>query len=116
LPGGVRIVDASGPDDDVIEWGGRFRGGTAMSRALAVDGMRRAEQQVSLQVLGLSYNVFIRSFSWHPGRGGLEIGYEISLHVLVDNTQGGGFFATVAIDVLVKNDMQAALAALARTT
>jgi hypothetical protein len=105
LPGGVRIIDAQGPDDESIEWHGRFRSGSAMSRALTIDGMRRAGQPVPLQVLGLSYQVFIRTFTFHPARNGFEISYEISLIVLLDNTQGLGAFAASTIDSLVAADI-----------
>jgi hypothetical protein len=112
LSGGVRIIDAQGPDDETIEWHGRFRTGSAMGRALAIDGMRRAGQPVFLAVLGLSYQVFIRTFTFHPQRNGFEIPYEISLIVLVDNTQGLGFFAPSSIDSLVAADISAGTAFL----
>lgn len=105
LPGGVRIIDAQGPDDETIEWHGLFRHGTAMNRALLLDGMRRAGSPVLLSVLGLSYQVFIRKFSFHPARGGLEVAYEISLIVLVDNTHGLGFAAVIGITELVAADL-----------
>ena len=107
LPGGVRIIDAQGPDDETIEWHGRFRAGFAMDRALEVDGMRRAGRPVSLSVLGLSYTVFIRTFTFHPARGGFEIPYEIGLIVLLDNTQGLGAFAPASIDSVVAADIAA---------
>ncbi len=105
LPGGIRIIDAQGPDDDTIEWHGRFRAGGALDRALEVDGMRRAGRPVFLAVLGLSYNVFIRTFTFHPMRNGFEIPYEISLIVLLDNTQGIAAFAPSTIDSLVAADI-----------
>jgi hypothetical protein len=107
LPGGVRIIDAQGPDDETIEWHGRFRTGTAMGRALAVDSMRRAGLAIPLSVLGLSYTVFIRTFTFHPARNGFEINYEIGLIVLLDNTQGLGFFAPATIDSIVAADIAA---------
>lgn len=112
LPGGVRIIDAQGPDDETIEWHGRFRAGSAMGRALEIDSMRRAGQPVFLAVLGLSYQVFIRTFTFHPQRGGFEIPYEISLDVIVDNTQGLGFFGTSSIDSLVAADIASGTAFL----
>lgn len=112
LPGGVRIIDAQGPDDESIEWRGRFRSGTAMSRALSIDSMRRSGRAISLQVLGLSYQVFIRTFTFHPARNGFEIPYEISLIVLLDNTQGLGSFTSSTIDSLVAADIAAGSAFL----
>lgn len=112
LPGGVRIIDAQGPDDETIEWAGRFRHGNAMNRALLVDGMRRAGQPVLLSVLGLSYQVFIRTFSFHPGRGGFEVAYEIALIVLLDNTHGLAFAAASTITALVDADVASGTAFL----
>jgi hypothetical protein len=115
LPGGVRIIDQAGPDDNTIEWHGRFRGATAMSRSLLIDGMRRAGNVTSLQVLGLSYSVFIRTFIFHLARAGLEIDYEISLIVMTDNTQGTAAFTPININILVANDMAAAVLRLGQT-
>lgn len=112
LPGGVRIFDAQGPDDDTIEWSGRFRTASAMGRALAIDGMRRAGQPIQLSVLGLSYFVIIRTFSFHPARAGFEIVYEIGLIVLTDNTQGFAAVASATIDSLVTADIAAGAAFL----
>ncbi len=83
-----------------------------MGRALAVDGMRRAGRPVLLSVLGLSYQVFIRTFTFNPGRNGFEITYEIALEVLIDSTQGLLAGATTSIDILIANDMATAAAFL----
>ena len=48
LPGGGRVIDAMGQDDDPISWQGRFRGGLAAFRARALDAVRVAGNPVTL--------------------------------------------------------------------
>lgn len=56
LPGGARIIDAMGPDDDAIAWHGILSGGDAAQRARALDAMR-----VDGLTVGLSWDVFAAS-------------------------------------------------------
>ena len=104
LPGGQRIFDAQGPDDDPIKWAGRFRGSSALSRATLIDAMRRGGQQQQFSVLGLSYSVFIKHFSFRP-KHALEIPYNIELEVLIDQGQGLSTGFTQSIDTLVSVDL-----------
>ena len=53
LPGGKRIVDAMGPDDDAISWHGILSGRGAAARARALDAMR-----VDGVAVPLSWDVF----------------------------------------------------------
>lgn len=105
MAGGFRVFDASGPDDAPIKWNGQFRGASAMSRAMALDGMRRAGGLQSFFVLGLAYSVIIRNFVFKPQRAGIEVPYEIELEVVQDLAQGIFGFAVASIDVVVGNDL-----------
>ena len=62
LPGGQRVIDAMGPDDDDIAWQGRFRGGLAPSRARAVDAIRVAGLPVTLAWGGFRFTVLVSEF------------------------------------------------------
>ena len=53
LPGGVRVIDAMGPDDDVIAWHGILSGGDAADRAQLLDKLR-----VSGIAVPLAWDVF----------------------------------------------------------
>jgi hypothetical protein len=59
LPGGVRVVDALGPDDWDIAWQGVLSGGTATDRARALDAIRISGQPVSLTWDEFAYSVVI---------------------------------------------------------
>lgn len=104
LPGGERIFDAQGPDDDPIKWSGRFRGNSALSRATALDALRRSGLQVQFSVLGLAYSVYIKHFSFRP-KHALEIPYSIELEVIEDQGQGLTAGFTSSIDTLVALDV-----------
>jgi hypothetical protein len=85
FPGGARVIDAMGPDDDAIEWSGRFRGAAAESRMRQLDLMRQQGQALTLTWGTLIYVVLIKSFKPHyltPW----EITYSISCEVLTDPT------------------------------
>lgn len=112
LPGGARVFDAHGPDDDDISWSGRFRGASALDRATALDSMRRAGDELQLSVLGLSYTVVIAKFSADIRRGGFEIPYNISVHVITDNTHGIDSDVFLTLDSVLGDDIAAGLSAV----
>jgi hypothetical protein len=113
LPGGVRIFDAQGPDDDDPSWKGRFRSNSALGRAQQIDAMRREGLPHDLEVLGLSYTVIISQFKFIVRRA-YEIDYEITLFILEDNSQGIDFLDIFgALDDLVGGDLSVGFGALA---
>ena len=81
LPGGNRVIDAMGPDDADIRWSGRFRGPNAEERALLLDFMRRAGQQVLLSWSLERFQVVIREFTAHFQQA-YEIPYSIACTVV----------------------------------
>lgn len=109
LPGGIRIFDAKGPDDENINWSGRFRSNSALGRALTLNSMRRDGSQRTLTVLGMSYTVVIDSFIFTVKKP-YEVDYKISLLVLSDDTQGIDIISSVPTDLdsLVSGDLGAA--------
>lgn len=94
LPGGVRIIDTKGPDDNEIKWKGRFRSITAIPRAQSIDSLRRAGIEVPLIVLGMVYTVVITSFTFDILRP-YEVDYDIELTVVSDDTQGLGLLGAI---------------------
>jgi hypothetical protein len=85
LPGGSRVVDVMGPDDDSIRWSGRFRGSNAQQRAGLLEYMYRAGQQILLTYSLRRYQVVIDSFEadFHQT---YEIPYSIACTVVLDET------------------------------
>ena len=111
LPGGVRIFDATGPDDDEISWSGRFRGASAMDRMNQLKGMTRAGGMLSLSILDLSFSVIISKFT-PTIRRPWEVDYTLALTVLSDDTQGIDSAIPSTLDDLVASDITTGLATL----
>jgi len=63
LPGGSRVIDTLGPDDDDIAFEGQFFGADAYASATALDGIRAAGQVVPLIFGGQTRQVVIAKFS-----------------------------------------------------
>ena len=81
LPGGARVIDAMGRDDDPIAWSGRFRGGLAAFRARSLDSMRIAGRPVALAWGGFRFTVVVAEFRAEY-RQAYEIPYTISCVVV----------------------------------
>jgi len=84
--GGLRTVDAFGPDDAPISWSGMFLDDTAESRCQQLDAMRRAGSQVQLSYGSFNYAVVISRFEWDYQKF-YQIPYSITLEVVQDNVQ-----------------------------
>ena len=83
LPGGLRVVDAMGPDDAPLRWSGVFSGRQAAERTRLLERLRRAGDVLPLAWDGWRYTVLIQEFEaetsspwWIP--------YRIELCVLRD--------------------------------
>ena len=81
LPGGARVIDAMGRDDDDIAWGGRFRSNSAGPRARAVDAMKNAGRPVTLSWDAFRFQVVVSEFKADFERP-YEIPYTITCHVV----------------------------------
>jgi hypothetical protein len=62
LPGGIRIIDAMGPDPADLAWAGIFTGPDAADRARILDTLRVAGLQLLLTWDAFLYTVIIESF------------------------------------------------------
>lgn len=109
LIGGTRIVDAMGPDDDDIRWAGRFQGPDALSKALLLDGLRRAGTQMPLVVDSQYYMVGIHMFDWEYERS-YQILYRIEC-LVVANAGGAPTFSDT-LTSSVTNDLALANAVI----
>ena len=81
LPGGARVVDAMGRDDDDIRWSGRFRSASAGRRARSLDFLRAAGKPVTLAWDAFRYTVVVSEFQ-ADFRQAYEIPYAVSCHVV----------------------------------
>jgi hypothetical protein len=81
--GGVRTIDAMGPDDDALQWSGWFEGPTALLRCQQLDIMRRQGVAVNATWSAYSYLVVIKRFTWKFKRY-YHYSYEIQLEVVQD--------------------------------
>lgn len=81
--GGRRVVDAMGPDDDLIKWGGEFTGLTAVIRARQLDLLRRSGKMVTLTWSVFSYKVIVVNFE-ADFEAPFKIPYKVSCFVVTD--------------------------------
>ena len=82
LPGGDQIVQAMGDDPSNLTLAGTFTGASALSRAQAVQQMRRAGQAVTLSAAGQRFQVLVASYVWSYAQRGNVIAYSLTLKVL----------------------------------
>ncbi len=82
LLGGMRVIDAMGPDDRSLDWSGIFRGLSAASRGRQLDAMRTAGKPVQLRWLGEVRTVIVQSCELDWTKGGNRIPYRISCTVV----------------------------------
>jgi hypothetical protein len=109
LPGGQRVVDALGPDEDNIVWEGEFYGNSAFANALALDGMRAAGQVISLTFGGQFRSVIIDHFSYRIRRLPVWVEYQISCMVYQNPSFGGLGGVAGSIDSLISADLSFAV-------
>ncbi len=88
LPGGARVVDTLGPDDEDINFTGLIYGPNAASFAATLDALRVSGQTVPLSFVGRSYSVIVKqavmTFVKYPAYAR----YNISCLVVVDPQVG----------------------------
>jgi hypothetical protein len=83
LPGGSRVIDTLGPDEDDISWNGFFFTPNALYYCQQLDALRGAGQQVNLTYAGMTRKVVIKHFKANIRRYPHWIEYEISCTVAV---------------------------------
>lgn len=82
LPGGARVIDVLGRDDNDIVWRGTFFNNNAMNNALALDALRVQGSVQTLQYAGKSIPVVIQSFVWSLRRYPMWVEYTIACVVV----------------------------------
>ena len=113
LPGGARIVQALGRDDDPLEWGGVFRGPDASERARALDGMRIAGDPLLLTWHDFAYTVEIAAFRAHF-EAPFRVPYQLSCIVVEDLTARAVWTPRPSVDAAVREDVGACAVETAR--
>jgi hypothetical protein len=110
LPGGKRVIDTLGPDDADYSWSGEFFSNDAYTKALTLDGMRRAGQPIPLIFGGQFYLVIISEFTPHIARYPVHVKYSITV-VVAESPMSGALDAVMAgIDAMVSGDLAGAMA------
>lgn len=102
LIGGQRVTDAMGSDPDDPAWEGRFRGLDAESRALQINAIKDAGQEVLLTFGSSQYTVVIEEFICEYMQA-YEIPYRIKCYITQVNTAA----ADPSLDDLVTSDTDA---------
>ena len=111
LPGGRRVIDTLGPDEDNISWSGKFYGNDTEAQVLALDGMRAAGQVIPLQFGGMFRSVIIDTYSYHWRRFPVWAEYSINCMVYQNPALGNLSPSTSSVDGLVSADLGTADAA-----
>jgi len=110
LPGGDRVVQAMGRDDDPIQWSGMFLGQDALERARAVDSLRIKGQAVFLSFHGFFYSVVVQKFTY-TDEAFYRIPYTLELLVIEDLTQQSYSSQPVSMTDAINEDSTAAVTA-----
>jgi hypothetical protein len=97
LPGGARIIDVMGQDDNDIGWAGYLDGQFATEIACVLDKIRRSGQAVTLAWDVFSYQVVVCKFSCQIRHAPMP--YKISCTVVADNTLVAG---TTAVNMALQ--------------
>lgn len=113
LVGGTRQIDAMGEVPNALDWSGFLVGENALSRALYLDGLRKAGQSLTLTWSELAYTVVIRSLRCDFVRS-YRIPYHITCEVISDDTSPISQLVDPSPEQLIADDLSDAngLAAL----
>ena len=113
LIGGQRVIDTLSPDDEDIQWSGRFFGAGALSTCLVLDSLRAAGQVLPLSYAGMGYPVVIQDFRADIRRLPLWVEYEIRCVVSTNGAHGSLGAIVPGVEHIVTADINAALALVA---
>lgn len=103
LVGGVRDVQALGPDPAPITWSGLFRGTTAAYRARYVQNMMNEGRAVDLIWSEFLYRVLVREFKADFERF-YQIPYQITVEIVADLSGAVTEKAPASVDDLTRDD------------
>lgn len=107
LPGGARVIQAMGRDDDPITWSGLFEGKEAIDKARKLDLLRVAGKSLPFSFFGYRYSVVIRRFTYVVHRF-YRVTYSLELEVVEDRTQPGAFKVADSLTASINADSTAA--------
>jgi hypothetical protein len=88
LPGGSRVIDTLGPDEDDINWNGFFFTPNALYNCQTLDALRAAGQVVTLTYAGMSRQVVVKHFKAEIRRYPNWVEYDIGCVVSVNPALG----------------------------
>ncbi len=86
LPGGGRIIDAMGPDENSVAWRGLFVGPNAATRVRLLNAMRTSGVAVDLSFGDYQFSVFVVGFEYSYQDRGAVIAYRIQTEIVPDGT------------------------------
>ena len=104
LIGGVRVVDAMGPDDMDLSWSGRFQGPLATLRARQLDALRASGAEVPLTFGAFTYLVVVKHAALNFERF-YQIPYSVTCLPVASPSFGGVLALAASLDSLVFGDM-----------
>lgn len=108
LPGGNRVIDVLGPDEDDIQWKGFFFSNDAINIAGNFDAMRAAGQVVPLIFAGMYRSVVIKHFRPKIRRYPVWVDYDICCVVSQNPAWGNLSAPTSTVDSLTQADLRQA--------
>ena len=103
LPGGVRVVNATGFDYDDIEWRGYFDGITSVDRARYLETLAVAGNPIICTYDRFKYSALIKEFRCNFQY--LPLPYTISLRVIADLTTPITLLAPLGFDDAILGDL-----------
>ncbi len=112
LPGGNRVVDTLGPDEDNITWSGEFFGNDTDASVQLLDGMRAAGDVLPLVFAGQFRSVIIDTFHARWRRFPVWAEYDISCLVYQNPALGILSTAVGGIEGLITGDISFAVGLL----
>ncbi len=115
LPGGDRIINATGNDPNQITLSGMFAGPNTAARYQALSAMRAAGAAVTLSVAGSSLLVVITGFRYVYGQRGIVVGYTIEVEIVPQLASSQPTDGTSALASLIGPNTAAAVMSVTNT-
>jgi len=112
LPGGSRVINTLGPDEDDISWSGKFFGDSALDNALVLDGIRIAGSVVPLTFAGQYRSVIVSHFVYKIRRYPVWVEYEITCVVYQNPALGNLSVSLGGLDAMIMSDLSFAVSLL----
>jgi hypothetical protein len=106
LPGGNRVIDTLGRDDNDIVWRGQFFEAAALNKCVQLDAMRMAGKLLTLTYAGQSRQVVISQFIYSIRRFPMWVEYAITCTVY-QQQPGTSAADSSAADAAASNDAAA---------